>query len=352
VDAARTGITITPFQHHLFTVVAPILTATPGARALFAPDGTLLTPGAGFRNPGLADALESIARHGFAAGDVGTAVVDQQRDRGHLTAADIHRYTASWRSPLVVELGADRVHLNPAPAAGGVLVAHSIHRLASGSVGDLAAALAATTTARRDADGDLATLLDQPVRGRGTTHVSIVDRNGTACSITASNGEGNGELVDGYGFMLNNMLGEDDVNPHHSAWPVDSRLSSMMCPTIVEHADGTLTALGSGGSNRIRSAISRVVAALCLDRTDLERAVEAPRLHAEYTDTGAIQLDVEPGLDDDTVDQLTTAFPHHRLWPRTDLYFGGVHAAQRTADGSMHGVGDPRRAGAAIVIEA
>ena len=351
VRAARAGVTVTAFQHHLFTVVEPILTATPSARGLFAPDGTPLATGAAFRNPGLADALELIARDGFRSSRVGDAVIEQQRSRGHVTVEDLDRYEVAWRTPLTFEHNGDRVHLNPLPAAGGVLVGHSLRQLTTGSEVELAAALAATVHARRDTGSELASLLDNPVRRRGTTHVSVVDATGTACSITASNGEGNGELVDGFGFMLNNILGEDDVNPHHSAWPADTRLSSMMCPTIVEHADGAVTALGSGGSNRIRSAISRVVAALCFDRTELRQSVLSPRLHAELTDNGDIQLDIEPGLDTTTIEGLVSSFPHNRLWPTTDLYFGGVHAAQRAADGSMSGVGDPRRSGASVIVE-
>ena len=166
-----------------------------------------------------------------------------------------------------------------------------------------------------------------------------------------SNGEGNGELVDGFGFMLNNILGEDDVNPDHGDWPADRRLSSMMCPTIIEHPDGGVTVLGSGGSSRIRSAISQVVAALCLDRHDLTNAIAAPRLHAELDGAGTVHLDLEPGLDPTTERRLLTAFANHRRWPERDLYFGGVHAVRRTADGRLDGVGDRRRSGAATVVD-
>jgi gamma-glutamyltranspeptidase/glutathione hydrolase len=165
-----------------------------------------------------------------------------------------------------------------------------------------------------------------------------------ACSITASNGEGNGEIVDGFGFMLNNVLGESDVNPHGDGWPTDTRLSSMMCPTIIEHGDGAVTALGTGGSSRIRSAISQVVAALCCAEQDLDRAIGAPRIHVADG-----HLDVEPGHQHNAVEAMLAAFPDHRIWPRPDLYFGGVHAAQRRLDGSLVGVGDARRGGAGII---
>ncbi len=161
-----------------------------------------------------------------------------------------------------------------------------------------------------------------------------------------SNGEGNGELVDGFGFMFNNILGEDDVNPAGlSAWPLDTRLSSMMCPTIIEHPDGGITALGSGGSNRIRSAIAQVVARLCLDGEDLPTAVGAPRVHVERG-----HLDFEDLVAIDVRARLCAEFPDHRAWPQPDLFYGGVHAARLRPDGTFAGVGDRRRDGAAIVV--
>lgn len=341
--AARDGIVITPFQHHLAAVVAPILTATRSAGELFTVDGALLPAGATFHNPGLADALEILAVESFATSAVGTAALIQQQ-RGHLTAADFDTYDVIGRDPLEIALGGGRVHLNPLPAAGGVLIAHTLAQLRSTEPLALAAAIGATGEARREAGGEPSLLASLPLRRRGTTHVSVIDGSGTACSVTTSNGEGNGELVDGFGFMLNNVLGEDDVNPSGDDWPVDTRLASMMCPTIIDH-DGTVTALGSGGSSRIRSAISQVVARLCLDGADLRAAVDAPRLH---TDHG--HLDVEHHDDPEVLQALGKAFADHRVWPSPNMFFGGVHAARRTAEGRLVGVGDARRDGTSITV--
>ncbi len=343
VKAARNGIAITRFQHHVCTVVSAILTATNGTRELFTIDGQLMPTGATFRNPGLADALEILATEGFSGSAVGAAALLQQQ-RGHLRDDDFAAYAALERDPLEIELAGDQVLLNPLPAAGGALIAHTLGQLADASPRSLATAIAATGTARREAAGDLAALASLPVRRRGTTHISVIDADGTTCSITTSNGEGNGELVDDFGFMLNNVLGEDDVNPDGANWPVDTRLSSMMCPTIIEHHDGGITALGSGGSSRIRSAISQVVALLCLDGVDLQTAVDAPRLHADGD-----RLDLEQ-RDTDTVASLCAAFPDHLVWPAPDLFFGGVHCARRDPDGHLAAAGDDRRAGASICI--
>ena len=344
VRAARAGIVVTPFQHHLSNVVSAILTATDGAADLFAPGGSAVAAGEVFRNPGLADALESLATEGFAHGAVGRACLANQRGRGHLTRRDLDGYRTVEREPLVVGVGECTVYLNPLPAAGGTLVAHALDGLASSDPVAVAHALAETGAARRAAGGslvDLATL-----RRRGTTHVSVVDASGTACAVTVSNGEGNGELVDGFGFMLNNILGEDDVNPAGTAaWPLDTRLSSMMCPTIIEEPDGGVVALGSGGSNRIRSAISQVVLRRCLDGAELQSAVDAPRLHVEGD-----HLDFENHLDRNDLARLTDAFPDHRAWPRPDLFFGGVHAVRRAPDGTLDGAGDTRRDGAARLV--
>ncbi len=336
-DAARAGVVVTPFQHFVANVVREILVAGDDVAALFAPGGEVRSAGQTFRNPGLADALEILARHGQTSSRVGDAIVAVQQHRGHLRAEDLATYTVFERSPISVLVGQATVHLNPLPAASGALVAHALEQIRTEDPVALARAFAVTDEARRSDP----TLLRQ----RGTTHVSVIDATGTACAVTTSNGEGNGELVDGFGFMLNNILGEDDVNPAGpSAWTPATRLSSAMCPTIVEWPDGRVLALGTGGSNRIRSVICQTVVRLCLGGADLDDAVLAPRLHVEDG-----HLDFEDQYDEPVRRQLVELFPDHRAWPEPNLFFGGVHAAARSADGSLHGCGDPRRDGAVVV---
>jgi gamma-glutamyltranspeptidase/glutathione hydrolase len=48
-----------------------------------------------------------------------------------------------------------------------------------------------------------------------TTHVSVLDADGWACSVTCSNGTGSGVTVPGTGIHLNNMLGEHDLLGGH-----------------------------------------------------------------------------------------------------------------------------------------
>jgi len=182
---------------------------------------------------------------------------------------------------------------------------------------------------------------------RGTTHVSVIDAEGNAAACTVSNGEGCGHMVPGCGFMLNNMLGEEDLNPAgFFRWQPDTRVSSMMAPTLAERPDGAVIALGSGGSNRIRTALLQVLNAVLASNRSLAQAIPAPRLHMERG-----HLDIEGGWDPVTVTALQTAFPDSRAWPERSMFYGGVHAvARHPTSGLIEAVGDPRRGGAALAV--
>ena len=369
VRAARAGFPLTAFQAYLFTVIAPILTASEGVRAIFAPGGALMQAGATFRNPDLGETLAWLAEDGarlFSEGEVGRAIVEQCRTLGgHLGSDDLRRYRVERRAPLIWRHAQAEVALNPPPAASGALIAFGLAYLAAlaerGRALDsfaLMAAMAATNDARtahgeelaqRLANGVLAREMRQAARypqaHRGTTHISVIDAEGNAAAASLSNGEGNGFIVGKFGFMLNNMLGEEDLAPEGLGhWREGVRLSSMMAPTIITESDSSVTALGSGGSNRIRTAILQVAVNL-LDRgMGLEDAVTAPRLHLEKCGT----LSFEPGLQDE--DGLREAHPEGKSWPALNLFFGGVHSARRRANGDGEVAGDPRRQGVALVV--
>ncbi|WP_428688171.1 gamma-glutamyltransferase [Roseibium sp.] len=347
IRIGKTGHRVTGYQHYLSTVVRPILTATAPAKKLFAPSADLPAAGSVFYNPEIADLFAEWAQSDWLQTGIAGQVLAEQNDGGHLTREDLEGYRVHAREPLCVDLDGATVYLNPPPAACGTLIRYALTHLDAFDVTGMARALHLTDQARLAARGDLAQLLDRPMRQKGTTHISVADAEGNACSVTVSNGTGNGELVAGYGFMLNNILGEEDVNPAGRAdWPVDTRLASMMCPTLIDAPGGGLIALGSGGSNRIRSAIFQVVARICLGHAGLEEAVRAPRLHIENG-----HLDVEaPGVVS-ALPQLKVLFPDHCIWPEKNMFFGGVHAVCADGSGRFSGIGDHRREGAAVVVD-
>ncbi len=356
---ARRGHTVNAFQARLARIISPILLASEGTRALFAPSGDLLSEGEMPTNPDLARFLEGLAEGGldwYMAKAV-PRMLAMQHGEGHLQQDDFEDYAPQWRTPLRETAGDGLVWLNPPPAASGLMIAlanREAERRASSGENDTctpcdwAAALDLADRARRESGHDLDALAMHlgPPSTRGTTHISVIDGRGGACALTVSNGEGNGHVVPGLGFMPNNMLGEEDVNPAgRSGWPADTRLSSMMAPTIARREDGMLHVLGSGGSNRIRSVILIVLRRLMALRQPLAAAVEAPRLHVEDG-----HLDFEPGFSGEEAAALARMFPDHRAWTEHSMFFGGCHAVSRHPDGTMEAHGDPRRAGAAGII--
>jgi gamma-glutamyltranspeptidase/glutathione hydrolase len=107
-----------------------------------------------------------------------------------------------------------------------------------------------------------------------------------------------------------------------------------------------VTALGSGGSNRIRSAILQVAVKLLDNAMSLEAAVEAPRLHVERNGT----ISFEPGLPEAVQVEFLSLEEKAQVWPERNLFFGGVHAARRRPKGGFEGAGDPRRGGTVLIV--
>jgi gamma-glutamyltranspeptidase / glutathione hydrolase len=182
-----------------------------------------------------------------------------------------------------------------------------------------------------------------------TTHVSVVDDQGGAASVTLTSGEGCGHVVTGTGVHVNNFLGEEDLNPagfhRHAA---GAALPTMIAPTIARHRDGRVVVLGSGGSNRIRSAVARVLVEV-VRGASIEDAVRAPRVHAEVTHNHTEAWLELAGLGDPeaTRDALAAEFATIHPFDARDFFFGGVHTVQRGPDGRLSGIGDARRFGLA-----
>lgn len=380
VAAARQGVLVTSMQAYLARVLTPILNATADARATFVPGETGMSEGVVHTQPELADLIEALSREGpelFYQGEVARAVDEACRaGGGHLRREDFTAYRVVRRRPLEVGYRGRRILTNPPPASGGLLIAFGLRVLAgipSGPDPDgpveahrLSMALAAMRDVRtgegleEDVDREQAAgvltpetvdryraqVAGHPPSRRGTTHLSVIDGEGNAASLSISNGEGCGWMIPGTGVMLNNVLGESDLQPRgFGRWPPDTRLTSMMAPTLVEDREASrLLALGSGGSNRIRSAILQVLTGMLDLGLPLEAAIARSRLHVEGP-----RLEIEGGFGEEVVRALIRHWPDHRVWAETNLFFGGVHGAESRGR-EFGGAGDPRRGGVAAVV--
>jgi gamma-glutamyltranspeptidase/glutathione hydrolase len=343
---AREGVPLNPEQAYVVEILAGIVTAEPECAAVYAPSGTLLRAGDTIRQPELARTLERLGREGpapFYRGDIARAVAGWLAERGGLlTHEDLEVYRVVNRRPLAQAYRGREVLLNPPPSAGGTLIAFALAQLEADGEGppSLERLVEVMEAAQAQRTPEFLTSLGEPRPLGSTTHISVLDGDGRACAVTTSNGEGAGIIVPGTGIHLNNMLGEQDLNPlGFHRHPPGRRLPSMMSPTVVLRGGTPELVLGSGGSNRIRSAILQTVVNVVDRGMDVRRAVCAPRAHFE---DGIVY--VEPGLD---VAALEAAGRTLARFRDLNLFFGGVNAA--TAD-PLAGVGDPRRGGAAAGV--
>ena len=356
---ARDGVEMNAPQAYVIEILAGIVTSTPESAALFAPGGALVRAGDVVRQPELADALERLGAEGpapFYTGDIAAAIVEWLSARGGIvTAADLAAYAVVDRDPIKATYRGREVLTNPPPSAGGILIAHALALLdAEAGAPDLARVVATMERTQAERTPEFLAGLDDPAFVErflarrsplgSTTHVAVLDHEGWACSVTSSNGSCSGVVVPGTGVHLDNMLGEQDLNPlGFHRHPPGRRMPSMMSPTAVLRDGAPELVLGSAGSNRIRSAILQTIIRVVDDGLEAGEAVRAPRVHFE---DGIVYA--EPGLDTGPLERAGWAIGRFR---ELNLFFGGVQAAARDRHGRFSGGGDPRRGGAAVVVQ-
>ena len=365
VRLAREGAPVNAEQAYILDILEPIHARLEGTRELYAPAGRTLREGEPFRFPELAEALERFGAEGaepFRRGEVAARLSEYVVEHGGtLGPSDLAAYEAVERRPIRAAFRGAEVLTNPPPSSGGILIAYCLgllERLGESSGPEqLVAAMGAANDARGKAfaealygDGLEESLLEPGALDRAagdllgsTTHISVLDRDGMCAGVTCSNGSGSGVLVPGTGVILNNMLGEEDLNPlgFHAIAP-GRRVPSMMAPTVVLRDGEIQLGLGSAGSNRIRSAILQTIVRAVEQGMAAEQAVRAPRLHFE---AGIVQA--EPGIDEEALARIEARGIPVLRRPEINLFFGGVQAvAREPGTGALGGGGDPRRGGA------
>jgi len=382
INLARSGVEMNSFQSGIFDIIAPIYRFSDQASKIFKsrlPGCDLIREGEILKQPELADFLDELILNGetfFYEGEIARLISRISKEiGGHLSDEDLLNYRARSRDPLKIGYKSSEISINPAPASGGILIGFGLKlmeqmsdtpvQFGSAKYIDVLAQIQHMTKKVRvdsfveDVVKDLESKLLDPnllnqykkeVLGRlsfarGTTQISIADSKGNLASLTSSNGEGSGIMIPGTGVMLNNMLGEEDLNPggFHQWW-CNERMTSMMAPGIMSMKDGTKIAFGSGGSNRIRTAILQFLINLIDFEMPLDEAVNAPRIHYEST-----LLNIEYGFRADELRKLTHLYHNRKLWKARNLFFGGAHAVS-AGPGGFSGAGDVRRGGVSVLV--
>lgn len=375
VQYAKNGIYLSKMQSSFVKLLEPIFTATEEAKKIFAPNGKLISEKNIYKNPQYAEFLEEFASKGswiFYEGEIADRIQRlSEEKKGLIRKTDLRRYTVEEKDPIYFRFRGYDIFTNSPPSPGGLLIAFTLKLLEEQNLGNfgsiqhvssLIEAMHTTQIFRREKidkhiheegiegiveDEKVINIYIQFFKKRlnlwgNTTHISVIDRDLNAVSVTTTNGEGSGCVIPDTGIMLNNMLGEEDLNPDgFFQWPAYTRLPSMMSPTVVMKDKNIILSLGSAGSNRIRSAIIQVILNSIIFGKDIKTAVDLPRIHYENH-----TVFIEPGYAKNVLKKIENLY-ETVLFDEKSLFFGGVQAVS----GDFKGAADPRRGGSVIVVD-
>jgi len=375
----------------------------PSTEKIFFNWGKPYQAGDNFKQPDLAKTLRLLAKEGpdaFYKGEIAERIVRQMEKTGGLiTMEDLKLYYPALRRPI---RGVFREHeilsMGP-PSSGGthviqilnILENYKLRRLGQKSARHthyLAEAMKYAYADRAKYMGDmdfvrvpLTKLTSQsyanrqkrrisskratpskkiypqgvrPKESTNTTHYSIVDHWGNAVSTTTTLNFsfGNGMVVDGTGFLLNNQMDDFSAKPGTAnaygligskANKIEpkKRMLSSMSPTIVRRRGQVVLVTGSPGGSRIISTTTQVILNVLEHRMNIQQAVDAPRMHHQWMPD---LLRLEEGFDEKTIDRLKSL--GHKV--EISRPMGAAQSIYRDKKGRLFGASDPRRGGLAI----
>ncbi len=377
---------------------------TPAAAAVFCPSTEVPRPGTVLTHKTLAETLRRLMAEGpdlLYRGDVGQRMCDAVLEAGGwLTPEDLAAFRVEWTDPVVSTFRGDEMVSVPPPAAGtqvletlNVLEGFDLKSLGHNSVDALHLIIEAVKLAMADRVAYQA-LSEPPTAGlvgkeyaaarraridparaaisRGerfaaeslpgevtpgdpygyqrehTTHLSVVDADGNAASITQTLGSpfGAGFLAGDTGILLNNLLMWNDLDPRSpNALAPHRTVETRMAPTQVIRDGRVLVAIGTPGSYGIPQTTPQMLLNLLEYGMNIQAAIEAPRVRV-YRDR---TVDAEARIPADVRAALIARGHVIRELPEWSWVVGGGQGVWvDPVSGALAGGADPRRDGYAL----
>ena len=324
-----------------------------------------LKTGVTFKQPELAQTLQRIAKNGadeFYRGQTAQLLVAQmQRDNGLIAMQDLHKYKAKWRQPLSFKWRDNVIHTAPLPSSGGIALRQLLGMKEARSQDFNNVALNTSQYMHLIAEIEKRVFADRgqylgdpdfnkvPVKkltsdaylkqrasevnaqaisstegvkpgleSAHTTHFSILDKDGNAVAntYTLNWDYGNGVVVEGAGFLLNdemddfsakagvaNMFGV--IGADANAIEPGKRMLSSMTPTIITTKGDVSLVIGTPGGSRIFTSIFQVINNLYDHQLPLQQAVDAQRFHHQLFPKDVIYYDDFAPITGPTAERLT-----------------------------------------------
>jgi gamma-glutamyltranspeptidase/glutathione hydrolase len=189
---------------------------------------------------------------------------------------------------------------------------------------------------------------DSSVENQHTTHISVIDQEGNAVSLTQTLGVffGSGLSVDGVLFnsSMSIFYGPDTPNGVAS----NKRPLSTICPTIIMKENQIFSVLGTPGGASIFNTMAEVILRLIDFKHSPIESVDAPRFSTRITQTN---VNFEDRFSQTTLDSLSQIGHKIRVTEEYNIYMGGIQLIYWDKLNKAYiGISDPRRAGAALGI--
>ena len=405
IALARDGFTVSPRLAQLVALDASRLASHPATSAYFMPGGVPLAEGTLLRNPDYADSLTALATRGaapFYTGDIAQDVVAAVRgvsdNPGVLESIDMAIYHIREREAVcggyrvwdICGMGPpssgglsvgqilgllepfDLTALGPASAEAWRLIGDASRLtfadrgrymadsdyvpvpvkglLDRGYLADRArlleseGALTEVAPGRPEFDHALNWADDDAIERPSTSHISIVDAEGNALSMTTTIENAFGSRVMVRGFLLNNELTDFSFSSHADGVPIANRVEpgkrprSSMAPTIVMKDGAPVLVVGSPGGSRIIGYVAQAIIAHLDWGMDVQEAVSMGHLVNRFG-----RYDIEAGTHAETLQEPLAALGFETSV--TDLN-SGLHAI--SLGDRLRGGADPRREGIAL----
>ncbi len=319
----------------------------PSTAKVFLKDGKeIYKPGENWQQPELAETLKRIRSNGadgFYKGKTAKLIEDYMKENGGLiTREDLAKYEAEELDPIKGTYRGHEIISMPPPSSGGVAVIEMLNILEGFNVKEMghnsAMSLHVLTEAMRRAFSDRAQYIGDPnfnprmplkeltskeyadrlrntielgtasvsdsanfnaahlpPESPETTHISVVDNEGNAVSMTYTLEASYGSriVVEGAGFLLNNEMGDFNPIPGYTnsrgligtdpnLVAPEKRMLSSMTPTIVAKDGKPLIIIGSPGGRTIINTVLQVIVNVIDHDLDIAKAIESPRIHHQW----------------------------------------------------------------------
>lgn len=319
IDHARNGLQIDWFTTLCLAIDTEGLNRFPASNALFLDNGRApRVPETGsprsipmLRKAAMLERLAHAGARDFYEGEIAEKLIADLRAGGsRIDKDDLRKFHPEWKKPLTIDYRGSAVHAMPG-LSGGPTLARVLEELDRTLTQEDALSgkttLAFARAIRRATEERLRTLGHGSNGESCTTHISVVDRDGTMVSLTNTllSRFGSKVVAPSLDLLMNNgMMWFDPRSGQPNSIAAGVKPLANMCPIIASKDGLPHIALGAAGGRQIMPAVTQILSYIHAFGMTPEAAFHAPRI-----DASGVKLRVSERAKADVASRLSEEFP-------------------------------------------